>query len=148
MNLAIIGNDIDDIGLDIWKANTNYIVLNRSPYMFDATFDKFVKNRDYIVCTTSEQIESKEVDFVIESFIKHDIIPIFIADNKDSIETKMYVGVEDYIPSALLYIKNKEKKDYQELIKIAQGYLLGKGIIKNDNTIRAPRKRKRSTTEK
>ena len=53
------------------------------------------------------------------------------------------------MPNAVLYIHNKQNKDYNELIKITQGYLLGKGIIQNDNkTLRTPRKRKTKTTTK
>ena len=44
MNLMIIGNDTDSIALDVWKANTNYTVLNQSPYVWGSSFKKFVKN--------------------------------------------------------------------------------------------------------
>ena len=57
---------------------------------------------------------------------KNNFIPILIADDSKSIENNMYTALTDEIPSTLLYTKNKENKDYDELIKISQGYLLGK----------------------
>ena len=144
----IIGNDTDSIALDVWKANTNYTVLNQSPYVWGSSFKKFVKNRPVIVSTTSDQFIEKNINDVIEFMIKNEFIPIMIADNKKAIENNIYTAMSEYIPSSLLYTKNKQNKDYNELIKIAQGYLLGKGIIENDNkALRTPRKRKKSATE-
>ena len=149
MNLMIIGNDTDNIALDIWKGNTNYTVLNQSPYVWSNDFKKFIKDRPVIVSTTSEQFVEKNINDVIEFMIKNEFIPILIADNKKAIENNIYTALSDSILSSLLYIKNKENKDYDELIKRTQGYLLGKGIIENGNkTLRTPRKRKKSTTEK
>lgn len=149
MNLMIIGNDTDNIALDIWKGNTNYTVLNQSPYVWSNDFKKFIKDRPVIVSTTSEQFVEKNINDVIEFMIKNEFIPILIADNKKAIENNIYTALSDSILSSLLYIKNKENKDYGELIKRTQGYLLGKGIIENGNkTLRTPRKRKKSTTEK
>ena len=45
MNLMIIGDDVDKIAKDIWKANTNYYIINQNPYVFDKNFIKF---SDYI----------------------------------------------------------------------------------------------------
>ena len=149
MNLIIIGNDTDNIALDIWKGNTNYTVLNQSPYVWSNDFKKFIKDRPVIVSTTSEQFVEKNINDVIEFMIKNEFIPILIADNKKAIENNIYTALSDSILSSLLYIKNKENKDYDELIKRTQGYLLGKGIIENGNkTLRTPRKRKKSATEK
>lgn len=149
MNLMIIGNDTDNIALDIWKGNTNYTVLNQSPYVWSNDFKKFIKDRPVVVSTTSEQFVEKNINDVIEFMIKNEFIPILIADNKKAIENNIYTALSDSILSSLLYIKNKENKDYDELIKRTQGYLLGKGIIENGNkTLRTPRKRKKSTTEK
>ena len=75
-------------------------------------------------------------------------IPILIADNETSFENTMYIALFDEIPNTVLYTRNKEQKDYGEFIKIAQGYLLGKGIEDNDRTIRTPKKRKRTTSKK
>ena len=99
--------------------------------------------------TTNDQFTDKDINDVIEFMIKNNFIPILIADNSKSIENNMYTALTDDIPSALLYTKNKENKDYDELIKISQGYLLGKGIIENgDKTLRTPRKRKKSIIKK
>ena len=148
MNLIVIGNDVDSIALDIWKANTNYTVLNKNPYVWSKQFLKFIENRPVIVATTSEQFTTKGINDVLDFMLKYEFIPIIIADNKKTIENNIYTGLSDEIPSALLWTKNKQNKDYDELIKISQGYLLGKGIIKNDNkTLRTSRKRKKSATQ-
>lgn len=149
MNLILIGNDIDNFALDIWKANTNYTVLNKSPSLWSKLFKNYINNRDVIVVTTNDQFVNKDINDVIEFMNKNKFIPILIADNSKSIENNIYTALSDEIPSTLLYTKNKENKDYDELIKISQGYLLGKGIIENGNkTLRTPRKRKKSTTKK
>lgn len=149
MNLILIGNDIDNFALDIWKANTNYTVLNKSPSLWSKLFKNYINNRDVIVVTTNDQFVNKDINDVIEFMNKNKFIPILIADNSKSIENNIYTALSDEIPSTLLYTKNKENKDYDELIKISQGYLLGKGIIENgDKTLRTPRKRKKSTTKK
>ena len=149
MNLVIIGTDVDDIAMDIWKANTNYTILNKNPDMFSAEFKKFIKNRPTISVIERSQIEAKQINDVIELFLKLDFIPILIADNKTSIEHTMYTTLDEYIPSALLYTKNKKREGYNKLLEIAQGYLLGKGIIINDNqTLRTSRKRKTATSKK
>lgn len=149
MNLILIGNDIDNFALDIWKANTNYTVLNKSPSVWSKLFKNYINNRDVIVVTTNDQFVNKDINDVIEFMNKNKFIPILIADNSKSIENNIYTALSDEIPSTLLYTKNKENKDYDELIKISQGYLLGKGIIENGNkTLRTPRKRKKSTTKK
>lgn len=149
MNLILIGNDIDNFALDIWKANTNYTVLNKSPSVWSKLFKNYINDRDVIVVTTNDQFVDKDINDVVEFMNKNKFIPILIADNSKSIENNIYTALSDEIPSTLLYTKNKENKDYDELIKISQGYLLGKGIIENGNkTLRTPRKRKKSTTKK
>lgn len=149
MNLILIGNEIDDFALDIWKANTNYTILNKNPYVWSKLFKNYISNRDVIVVTTNEQFMDKNINDVIEFMHKNNFIPILIADNPKSIENNIYTALCDEIPSALLYTRNKEKKDYDELIKISQGYLLGKGIIDNGNkTLRTSKKRKKSTIKK
>lgn len=149
MNLVIIGTDVDDIAMDIWKANTNYTILNKNPDMFSGEFKKFIKNRPTISVIERSQIETKQINDVIELFLKLNFIPILIADSKTSIEHTMYTTLDEYIPSALLYTKNKKREGYNKLLEIAQGYLLGKGIILNDNqTLRTSRKRKTATSKK
>lgn len=149
MNLILMGNNIDEFALDMWKANTNYTILNKSPYIWSKLFTDYIHNKDVIVVTTSEQFVNKNINDVIEFMNKNNFIPILIADDSKSIENNMYTALTDEIPSTLLYTKNKENKDYDELIKISQGYLLGKGIIENGNkTLRTPRKRKKSASKK
>lgn len=148
MNLILIGNNIDDIALDVWKGNTNYTVLNQNPYVWGKDFSDFISNKEVIVSTTSEQFQDKTINKTLEFMLTHKFIPVFIADDKKSIEHNMYTALCEEIPSAVIYTKNENKKDYNELIRIARGYLLGKGIIENDNkTLRTPRKRKKSTSE-
>lgn len=149
MNLILIGNDIDELALDVWRANTNYTVLNKSPYVWGKEFGKFITNRPVIVVTTADQFVEKNINDVIDFFNDKEFIPVLVADNDKSIERNIYTALMDDIPSALLYTKNEKNKDYDELVRIAQGYLLGKGIIQNGNkTVRTPRKRKKSTTQK
>ena len=146
MNLVIIGRDVDNVAMDIWKANTNYTILNKNPDMFSKQFAAFIKGRPTIAVIEREQIETKPVNDVIELMLKLDFIPILIADSKTSVAHNMYTYFWEYIPSALLYVKNEKKTEYDKLVKISQGYLLGKGIILNDNkTLRTSRKRKKST---
>lgn len=149
MNLMLIGNDIDKIALEIWKANTNYTILNKSPNVWNKLFTKYIYKRDVIVVTTSEQFVSKNINDVIDFMNKYDFIPVLVADSNKSIENNLYTGLTDEIPSTLLYIKNEKNKDYDEFVKISQGYLLGKGIIENENkTIRTSKKRKRTSAKK
>ena len=148
MNLIVIGNNTDKIALEIWKANTNYCVLNKDPYLFGPDFKKFIENRDFIVSTTSEQFQNQEINKVLSMFIDTHSIPILIADDNTAFENTMYTALFDEIPNTVLYTRNKEQKDYKEFIKIAQGYLLGKGIDNDDRTVRTPKKRKRTASKK
>ena len=137
MNILLIGNEVDDIAMDIWRTNTNYTVLNNSPYVWGKQFLKFIEDRPVIVSTTAHQFIEKDINSVIDYLIKYEFIPILIADNKQAIENNMYTAISSEIPSAVLYTKNKDKKDYKELLKITHDYVRGKGIIKNgDNIIR------------
>ena len=148
MNLILIGNYIDTFAMDIWKANTNYTVLNQSPYVWDKKFIKFIKNRPVIVVTTAQQFLNKSINDVLEFLTTHEFIPIIIADNKDAIENNIYTALSSEIKSAVLYTRNENNKDYEKLIKIAQGYLLGKGIIEDDNTtLRTPEEGEGTTTK-
>ena len=148
MNLIIIGNNTDDVAMDIWKANTNYVVLNMSPVVQDKMFLKFIDGKEVIVSTTSIQFEHTNVNDFVDYMQKNRFIPIFISDDQDSLERKMYTAVCELLPNSVLYTKNKAKKDYDELLRICRDYVLGKGIIENDNkTLRTPRKRKKPTTK-
>lgn len=137
MNILLIGNNIDDVAMDAWKGNTNYTVLNNSPYLWGKQFIKFIEDRAVIVTTTAQQIIDKEINDVLDYLEEYRFIPILVADNKDSIENSIYIALSSEIRSTVLYTKNKNKKDYNEFIKIIHGYLRGKGILENgDNTIR------------
>ena len=149
MNLLVIGNDVDDIALDIWKGNTNYYVMNKA-YLWCEEFTKYIKKHpNVIVSSTKEQFADKDINTTLEFLLKYNFIPVLVADDKNSFENIMYTAFVDDIPNTILYIKNKENKDYNEFIRIGRDYLLGKGLIdKNDKTISTPRKRKRTTTKK
>jgi hypothetical protein len=148
MNLIVIGDDVDHIALDIWKGNTNYVVLNQSPCLWNKDFLKYIKNKNVIVSSTAEQFVEKTINEVIEYLVEHDFIPVLIAKDKKSIENNIYTGLSSEIPNTILYTKNKENKDYNELLKITHGYLLGKGLINENKTLRTPRKRKTTITKK
>ena len=145
MNLIIIGNETDEIAMDIWRGNTNYMVLNKSPYIWSKNYADFVKDKAVIVSTTSEQFENRTINDTIEILKSRNFIPILISDKEDDMPSLMYSVLKDENLNTLWYMKNKKKIDYDELIKTAQGYLLVKGLY--DNAIRRPRKRKKSTTE-
>lgn len=148
MNLLIIGNDVDSYALDMWKNNTNYIVINKNPNLWSKEFDKYCKNKKVIAVTTTKQFQEKDINSTIDLMLNKKFIPILIADNKESFEVKMYYALEEEIPETVLYIKNEKNKDYKELINLTKQYLLGKGIIRNDRTIRASKERKGPVTQK
>lgn len=150
MNLIIIGDNVDKMAIDIWKGNTNFTVLNKCPSIFDKRFINYIKDRAVIVTTTAEQFTQVAINDFIEFMTKYNFIPLFVAESKDkSMLHLMYTAVCDFIKDAVLYTKNDENKDYNEFIEIAKNYLNGKGMIENeDNSIRAPRKRKASSTKK
>lgn len=136
MNLLIIGQDIDDIALKAWEANTNYTVLNMSPYLWGKDFKKFYKkHKELIVTSTAEQFLINGVDEFIELMQKYEFIPIFIADDKDAIERVMHTNVEEVLPYSILYMGTKTCDKYSELISILQGYITGKGFVENGNNI-------------
>lgn len=136
MNLIIIGDDVDKIAKDIWKANTNYYIINQSPYVFDKRFIKFIKNKRVIVCTTVEQFADKDFNTVVDFMNDNKFIPIFVTDSNETIENRIYIAIDDYVENCVLYLKNKKNEDYDNLIKICGDYLLGKGLINNDTTLR------------
>ena len=136
MNLIIIGDDVDKIAKDIWKANTNYYIINQSPYVFDKKFIKFIKNKRVIVCTTAEQFADKDFNTVVDFMNDNKFIPIFVTDSNETIENRIYIAIDDYVENCVLYLKNKKNEDYDNLIKICGDYLLGKGLINNDTTLR------------
>lgn len=150
MNLILIGNNTHDIAMDIWRGNTNFTVVDCTDIK-DKNFVKYMKDRHLIVETTKKQFEEKykEIDTFLEFCQTHKFIPLFISATKKSFEETMYNNVEEYIQSAVLYYagEDKEKKGLKELINIAQGYLIDKGLI-DDNIVRTPKKRKRSTSKK
>lgn len=148
MNLLVIGENIDNIAMDMWKGNTNYCVLNNA-LVWNKEFLKYIKDRKVIVASTSTQFKDRPINDVIEFLTDNKFIPVLIAANKKSFENTMYTALVDEIPNTILFTKNKENKDYKEFIEIAKGYLLGKGLTDNDNkTISTPRKRKRTTIKK
>ena len=134
MNILVIGENTDPIAMDIWRGNTNYMVLNQSPYVWGKDFLKFIKNKEVIVSTKSDQFESKDINEFVDWCKKHEFVPIFIADEgvHNFVDT-MYVAVNELLPNSILYARNKEQKDYQMFLKLCRKYLLGKGIIENDN---------------
>lgn len=147
MNLIVIGDNVDAMCMAIWTANTNYAVLNKSPSIWTENFKKYVKKTPVIVSTTADQFMSRTVDETVECLKKNEFIPAFVVNSTDDIEYKMYVAVSEYIPSAVTYIRNENNENYNEFIDICRDYLLGKGIICDDNVIRTPKRRKRTSSE-
>lgn len=147
MNLVVIGNDTDQICLDIWKGNTNYTVLNQNPYLWDERFIDYIKNRDVIVSTNTEQFQIKTINDFLEYMLAYDFIPIFIADNTDDFVNQMYAAVNDVLQESLLYMRNEKNEEYDILLKITKDYLFKRKKC-DDKTVRTPRKRKTSASKK
>lgn len=136
MNLLIIGKDVDEIAKQAWTANTNYTILNMSPYLWGKEFKKFYKkNKSLIITSTPDQFLANGVNDFIDLMKSYEMIPIFIADDKDAIERIMHTNVEEALPYSILYMGSRKCEKYSELIEILQGYLLGKGFIDGDNII-------------
>lgn len=149
MNLIFIGNDVDKLAMEVWQVNTNYTVLNQISSLWGKEFLKYIKGRQVIATTSSDQFKDKDINVFVEYMTKHEFIPIFIADNGKSFERTMHTAIEELLPNSLLWTRNKDNKEYNELVKIAQGYLLGKGIIKSDDkSLRPSKKGKRTSTKK
>jgi hypothetical protein len=144
---VIIGNDVDDIALDIWKGNTNFTVLNKNPYLWGTNFLDYIDGKEVIVTTNDEQFKTKTTNQFLEYMDKHNFIPIFIADNKDDFVNLMYAAINEILQDAILYTRNEKKEEYDLLIKITREYLF-KRKERNDKVVRTPRKRKTSTTKK
>lgn len=147
MNLVVIGNNTDDICLDIWKGNTNFTVLNRNPFLWGKNFLDYISNRDVIVSTTCEQFETKSINDFIEYMLKYKFIPIFIVDNDDDFGNNMYCAVNDILQDAILYKRNEKNEEYDVFLKITKEYLFKKDE-RNDKTVRASGKRKAGSSKK
>ena len=148
MNLVIIGNNTDDIALEIWQGNTNFTVLNQNPYLMGKNFIEYIKNKEVIVSTNTDQFEYTTANMFLEWLEKYEFIPIFIADNKDDFVCSMYTLIDDIVPDAVLFTRNEKNEGYDELIKIAREYLFKRKERDGDKTVRTPRKRKASTPKK
>jgi hypothetical protein len=147
MNLVIIGKDTDNIAMDVWKFNTNYTVINESPYLGDDGLIDFIKDKDVIISTTADQFEYVEINKFLEYMFTYKFIPIFIADDSDALEYKMYTAINELIEDSVLYLRNENNEEYNEFIEIVKDYLF-KRKESNDKTVRTPRKRKSRTSKK
>lgn len=147
MNLLVIGNNTDEIALEIWKGNTNFTVLNKNPYLWGKNFLDYIKNRDVIVSTTSEQFNYVDANKFLEFLEKEKFIPIFIADDKDDFVCSMYTLIDDTVPDAVLFIRNEKNEGYIELIKVAREYLFKRKNSNGDKAIRTPGEGQTSSIE-
>ena len=147
MNLVIIGNNTDNIAMDVWKNNTNFTVLNQNPYLWGKLFLEYINGKDVIVSTNTEQFESKTVNEFISYMVNYNFIPIFIADDDNDFVNKMYAAVNDILQDAILYKRNEKNEEYDIFLKITKDYLF-KRKESDDKTVRTPRKRKTSSSKK
>lgn len=140
MNLLIIGKDVDELAMRVWKANTNYTVLNMSPYLWGKDFKKFYKkHKELIVTSTAGQFLANGVEDFVDLMKQYEFTPIFIAEDKEAIERVMHTNVEEILPYSVVYIGNDKSEKYPELISLLQGYITGKGFIENgDNIVSTP----------
>lgn len=148
MNLLIVGDDVQDIAMEIWKTNTNYAVVNNSRCLWDKEFINYIKNKNVIVTTTKEQFECVNANEFLMYLEKYEFIPIFIAKDKDDFVCNMYTLIDDTVPEAVLFIRNENNEGYIELIKISTEYLFKRKKSNGDKTLRTPRKRKASASTK
>jgi hypothetical protein len=145
MNLLIIGEEVDELAKTVWKANTNYTIVNMSPFLWGNDFKKFSKkHKQLIITSTSAQFLTRGVDDFINLMSQYDMLPVFIAKDKDAIERAMHTNVEEIIPHSVLFIGNEKSEKYPELVELLQDYL--KGFGNGDNTIQTPREGEGITT--
>lgn len=139
MNLLIIGNDVDDLAKEVWTANTNYMVLNMSPYLWGKEFKKFHKKHpELIITSTAGQFLQNGVDDFVNLMNEHNFQPVFIAEGKDSIERVMHTNVEEILPYSVLFMGARNTKEYTNLVNTLKGYISGKGFMDGDNIIPTP----------
>ena len=143
----VIGDNTDDIALDIWKGNTNYTVLNKSPFLWGKNLLEYISDKDVIISTTSEQFEMVEINDFLEYMYTYKFIPIFIANDEHDFVNMMYAAIHDILQDAVLFTRNEKNEGYDELIKIAREYLI-KRNERDGKTIRTSRKRKTSASKK
>ncbi len=148
MNLIIVGTNCYDLGKEIWTANTEYAVVE-SNNINDKHYKAYIKDKKTITIADAEQFKDKEVNVVLDMFIKNQQIPIFVASDNASFERLMYTNISPIILESLLICGQPEKKEYDEIIQTAKGYLYGKGMVdKVDKTVSTPRRRRKVTTTK
>jgi len=148
MNLIIVGVNCEDFAKKVWSANTEYAIL-KATNIWDRNYKSYIKGKKTITIADPDQFKSREVNEVLDMFLKNEQIPIFIGADKQSFERRMYGCLENDIPEALLIVGQPTEKEMDEALAIAQGYLYGKGMIaKNDNTKRTPKRRTGRPTKK
>lgn len=149
MNIILIGNNLREIGRDIWECNKEFSIIE----ILDITnknFIDYIKNKKVILLADSSQFVTFPINDLLDYFNKHKLIPVFIADNEKSFEVRMYYTLAREIQDSLLYIhneKHEKTENYKELIDIIKGYLFNKGLI-DDKFIRTSNRRTKKVTNK
>lgn len=148
MNLIIVGTNCYDLGKEIWTANTEYAVVE-SNNINDKHYKAYIKDKKTITIADAAQFKNKKVNDVLDEFLKNEQIPIFVAADKASFERLMYTNISPIILESLLICGTPDKKEYDEIIQTAKGYLYGKGMVsKVDKTVSTPRRRRKSPNTK
>lgn len=148
MNLLIIGNDVDELAKEVWTANTNYTVLNMSPYLWGKEFKKFHKShKDLIITSTAGQFLQNGIDDFVNLMNEYDFQPVFIAEDKESIERLMHTNVEETLPYSVLFMGARNTEEYKDLVSMLKGYISGKGFMDGDNIIPTPTEGEGTTTQ-
>lgn len=146
-NIIVIGEDVDDIAMDLWKMNTNYTVLNSNPYLWSGIFRRFIDHRPVIVATNHYQFKQHDINSVLSKLQELDFVPVLISDNEKDFVNEMYTVLNDTVEGTVLWKRNNEKKDYNELLSEIKPYLFERQES-DDTVIPTPKTRKRSTTKK
>ena len=136
-NILFIGKDCDDIITDIWRCNTNYMVI-QCINLNDKEFIHYIKSLECpnITIITAEKLqESHSINDVVAFCRKFHYTPIIVSrDNKDP-EHICYLALEDMLQKTIEYRLNAEKIEYDEFLDICCDYV--KGCRHNDNSVQA-----------
>lgn len=152
MNLFIIGDDIHEIVMDIWRKNTNFTVIGCTD-ISNKQFLTYIKDRHFILEGSVDQFKNKitEVDAFLDFCDKYTCIPIFVKStkNEDSFEELMFTNVKNFIKSSALYYRGDDVdgKGLKALKDMCFNYTINKGLY-DDTVVRTPKTRKGRPSKK
>lgn len=119
MNLMVVGKDVDNIVLDIHKYRASkYYVLTNIHKLGDWEFRSFIKGNDTIFVVDPSVIESYSINYIIDFCERYEVGITLVGEGSGCIEENIYYNLVTRFPSSIIYWqRNKENKDYDELIE-------------------------------